>query len=66
MRIPNQSVWSNTMWLLLALWMCTLPVIGLLVVPLFGLRAGFALALVLLILTFAICWGLCRERHFHG
>jgi UPF0716 family protein affecting phage T7 exclusion len=54
------------MWLLLALWMCTLPVIGLLVVPLFGLRAGFALALVLLILTFAICWGLCRERHFHG
>lgn len=48
--------------LALALWMCSLPVVALLVVPIFGLRVGAIVAIVLFFVTMAICWGICSWK----
>lgn len=44
------------------IWLCSLPLIALLVIPLFGLKVGGVTALVLLIATLLICWGTFRQR----
>lgn len=66
--------YSEDMALGLIIWICTLPLIALIVAPLFGtLVAGFT-ALALLIAIMAVCWGLCgwklvrkaKEGHQHS
>lgn len=42
-----------------ALWMCTLPLIALIVLPNFGKGAALLTALVLLLVVLLICWGIC-------
>lgn len=49
----------DTMGIVLILWICTLPFIGLIVVPLFGPQIGTDIAVGLLIAMLLICWGLC-------
>ncbi len=51
--------WSDTMVWLLVAWVCSLPLIALVVVPLLGREVGIATAVGLLIGLLVICWGWC-------
>ena len=52
--------------LAIVLWMCTLPLVGLLVFPLFGLKITLLVAAVLLIFILVVCWGICSWKIFHS
>lgn len=41
------------------LWVCALPIIGLVIIPWFGLKTAVAVALILLVLLLLICWSMC-------
>jgi uncharacterized membrane protein (DUF4010 family) len=41
-------------------WLCTLPLVALLIVPFFGLKVAGSVALVLFLLMLVVCWYLCR------
>jgi fatty acid desaturase len=45
--------------LALFVWVCTLPLVGLLVVPFFGWGVGIMVAVALLIAILIMCWLLC-------
>lgn len=49
----------NDMAVALLIWLCTLPLIGILIVPFFGWQAGLAAAAALFILAMVLCWGIC-------
>lgn len=61
MNPPRKIISSgfDTMGLLLAVWICTLPFIGLLIAPLFGVQTAATIAVALLIVMLIICWGSC-------
>ncbi|GER78837.1 MAG: hypothetical protein HZC39_13190 [Chloroflexi bacterium] len=46
------------------IWLCTLPLIGLLVIPFFGLKVGLIVAVVLFIAVMVVCWGVCTWKIF--
>ncbi|MCL6554353.1 MAG: hypothetical protein K6W08_14720 [Firmicutes bacterium] len=46
----------------LLLWLCTLPLVGLLVLPWFGARTAVVGALVLLVVIVAACYALCTRQ----
>ena len=48
--------------LTLIVWLCTLPLVALAVVPFFGLTVAAAVAAVLFFVAMAICWGICGWR----
>jgi hypothetical protein len=48
--------------LALAIWICILPLVGLLVLPLFGLKLSLLIAVALLIGILVICWGICSWK----
>jgi len=48
--------------LALVLWLCTLPLAGLLIVPFFGLKIAALAAIALLVAPMAICWGICSWK----
>jgi hypothetical protein len=50
--------------LAITIWMCTLPLVGLLVVPFFGLKVGLVAAAALFIAAMVICWGICGWKVF--
>jgi hypothetical protein len=54
----------DDMGLAITIWMCTLPLVGLLVVPFFGLKAGLVAAAALFIAAMIICWGICGWKVF--
>lgn len=49
----------DDMALAILIWMCTLPLVGLLIFPLFGLKISLLVAAGLLIGILVICWGMC-------
>ena len=51
-----------TMALTLVLWLCSLVLVGLLVVPLLGWQVAWIVAIGLLIVDVALCWGVCAYR----
>jgi hypothetical protein len=53
---------SDEMILTIGVWLCSLPVIALLVLPGSDYRAAGLLALVLLAAFLAVCWGSCGWR----
>lgn len=55
----------DDMALAVVIWMCTLPLVGLLILPFFGLKAAAIVAAVLFIAAMAICWGICSWK-LHG
>lgn len=55
----------DDMALAVGIWLCTLPLVGLLVVPFFGLKVGLAAAAALFIAAMVICWGICGWKVFH-
>jgi hypothetical protein len=54
----------DDMALAVTIWMCTLPLVGLLVVPFFGLKVGLVAAAALFIAAMVICWGICGWKVF--
>jgi uncharacterized membrane protein YqjE len=53
---------SDTMALAIVLWLCSLPLIALLVLPLFGPTVALSTALTLLVVFLVLCWVFCL-RH---
>lgn len=45
--------------LALVLWLCSLPLVAIFVVPFFGLKVGAIAAVALFLVAMAICWGIC-------
>lgn len=56
----------DEMALALAVWLCSLPLVALVVIPLFGLEAVGIAALALFFVALAICWGICEWKVFKG
>ncbi len=50
---------SDEMALAFVLWMCSLPLLALLILPRFGWQPFGLAALILLAVLAAICWGMC-------
>ena len=55
----------DDMALAIIIWMCTLPLVGLLVIPFFGLKVGLIVAAALFIAAMLVCWGICSWKVFH-
>ena len=53
---------SEEMALALILWLCSLPLIAFIVLPLFGRAAALAVAVALLFVALAVCWGFCTWK----
>ncbi len=53
---------SEEMALALILWLCSLPLVAFIVLPLFGRAAALTVAVVLLLVALAICWGFCTWK----
>ena len=58
------SVNLDDMALALVLWLCTLPLVGLFIVPFFGLKVAAIAAIALFIAAMSICWGICGWKLF--
>ncbi len=54
----------DDMALAIIIWMCTLPLVGLLVFPFFGLKISLLVAAALLIAVLVLCWGICSWKIF--
>ena len=54
----------DDMALAIIVWMCTLPLVGLLVFPFFGLKISLLVLAGLLIAILVICWGICSWKIF--
>lgn len=50
---------SEDMAVALTLWLCSLPLVGLIVMPFFGWEVTVAVVLTLLLVALVICWGIC-------
>ena len=53
---------SDSMLLALVIWLCSLPLTLFIVAPLFGLTAAGIVALLLIFVVLAICWGVCSWK----
>ena len=56
------SRYFDNMALALVLWLCILPLIGLLIVPFLGLRVAALAAVGLFVIAVAMCWGVCSWK----
>lgn len=54
-----KTEWDMPVILALFIWLCSLPLIGLLVVPGFGWGVGLTVAAALLVVILTLCWLLC-------
>ena len=52
----------DNMVLAVVVWICTLPLIGLFVLPFLGLRVSLLVAIGLFIALFITCWGICGRK----
>lgn len=59
------SINLDEMALAVVLWLCTLPLVALFIVPFFGLKAGVIAAIMLFFVAMAVCWGICGWKLFH-
>lgn len=50
---------SGDMALALVLWLCSLPLVALLIVPFLGVKVGAVIAIALFFIAMGICWGVC-------
>ncbi|HLB48062.1 MAG TPA: hypothetical protein VJL59_13735 [Anaerolineales bacterium] len=56
----------DEMALALVVWLCSLPLVALVVIPLFGLKMAGIVALALFFAAMAVCWGMCGWKVFNG
>jgi hypothetical protein len=52
--------------LAIAVWLCSLPLVALVVIPLFGLKAAGVATLALFFVAMAVCWGSCGWKVSKG
>ena len=57
---------SEEMTLALMLWLCSLSLVAVVVIPLFGLRVAAVVALALFGVAMAVCWGLCGGKVYQA
>ncbi len=57
---------SETMALATAVWVCSLPLVAIVLIPIVGLKMTGAVALALLFLALAVCWGFCGWKVWRG
>ncbi len=57
---------SDEMLLAFAVWLCSLPLVALIVIPLFGLKVAAIVMLALFLAAMAICWGACGWKAYKG
>jgi hypothetical protein len=57
---------SDDLALAIVLWICSLPLIALIVAPAFGLKIAGLTAVILLSIFLILCWGTFRQRLFKG
>ncbi len=50
---------SDTMALTLVVWLCSLPLVAIFVIPFFGLKVAAGVAVGLLVFALIVCWGIC-------
>lgn len=50
--------------LAIVVWICTLPLVGLFVLPFWGLKISLLIAVGFLIALLIICWGICGWKIF--
>lgn len=48
----------------LAVWFCTLPIIGFIAIPLLGRQQAVIIAIAAFFLIMAICWGSCGVKQY--
>ena len=53
---------DTTLFLTLALWLCTLPVLALVALPFLGWKVTVYLAGGLLVIDLVVCWSMCTFR----
>lgn len=53
---------AEPMWLVLGVWVCTLPFVFLLLAPRLGFKVAGATVLVLFAVALGLCWRLCFVR----
>ncbi|MCZ2076989.1 MAG: hypothetical protein DCC59_06330 [Chloroflexi bacterium] len=56
----------DEMALAIIVWMCTLPLVGILILPFFGLEMSLLIAAGLLIAALVVCWGVCSWKIFQA
>ena len=56
----------DDMAVVVVIWMCVLPLVGLLVIPFFGLKVGLVVAAALFIAAMGICWGICGWKLYRN
>ncbi len=56
----------DDMALAIIIWMCTLPLVALLVFPFFGLKISLLVLAGLLIAILVVCRGICSWKIFHS
>ncbi len=56
---------SDEMLLAFAVWLCSLPLIALIIIPFWGLGTMGMIAFALLIILLAICWGMCGWKIYN-
>ncbi len=64
--LKKLNIDSGDMALALGLWLCSLPLVALVVVPFFGLKVGGMVAVVLFFVSMAICWGICGWKVYRS
>lgn len=60
------SLDSGDMALAIVLWLCSLPLVALLVVPILGPKVGAIVAVALFFVAMAICWGICGWKVYQS
>lgn len=63
-RLSN--FFSEDMAMALIIWICTLPLVAFIVMPLFGQRVAGLTALALFVAILAACWGVCGWKLVRG
>jgi hypothetical protein len=58
------NIYSEDMALALVVWLCSLPLIGFLVIPVWGVKTAGSLALFVLVAIMMVCWGFCGWKIF--
>ena len=56
----------DRMALSLLVWLCSLPLVVFIVVPLFGLTVAATVALMLLVVALVVCWSICSWKVSKG
>ena len=56
----------DDMALVIVIWLWSLPLVGLLVIPFFGLNVGLIVAVALFIAAMLVCWGICSWKLFRN